>query len=347
MLPMKNVLYIGNNLNNKTSNLSGIQTLGPLLEQEEFVMHYASSKSNKVLRLLDMIWTCLRLANRIDVVLIDTYSTQNFYYAFIISQLCRFLNVDYIPILHGGSLVSRLKSNPKLSRRIFDNAKYNVSPSLFLKEAFHDAGFDKVIHIPNTIKIDNYPFKSRTFQEPKLLWVRSFSKIYNPELAVKLFSKLKAIYPNASLCMVGPDADESLESVKSLATELNLKIKFTGKLEKKEWISLSENYNVFINTTNLDNTPLSVIEAMALGLPVVSTNVGGMPYLIEHEIDGLLVQPNHAEDMCSAVISLFNNSEKREQLIENARKKVEKFDWIEIKSLWSKALSSNKGINLS
>lgn len=344
---MKNVLYIGNNLNNKASNLSGIQTLGPLLEQEGYVMHYASSKSNKMLRLLDMILTCLKLYKQIEVVLIDTYSTQNFYYAAIISQLCRFLNIEYVPILHGGNLASRLKSNPKLSRRIFENAKCNVSPSLFLKEDFEHAGFDNVIHIPNTIKIDNYPFKSRTYDEPRLLWVRSFSRIYNPELAVKLFSKLKDVYPHTSLCMVGPDADGTLEAVKALANRLGLKIKFTGKLEKKEWVRLSKDYNVFINTTNLDNMPLSVIEAMALGLPIVSTNVGGMPYLIENELDGLLVQPNHAEDMCSAVIRLFNNSEKRAQLIENARKKVEKFDWINIKSLWAKALSTNKDENLS
>lgn len=344
---MKKLLYIGNNLNNKTSNLSGIQTLGPLLENEGYVMHYASSKSNKLLRLLDMVWTTLRLFKRLDIVLIDTYSTQNFYYALVISQLCRFLNLDYIPILHGGNLASRLNSHPKWSHLIFDNSKCNVSPSLFLKEVFENAGFKNIIHIPNTIKIENYPFEHRNYDAPKLLWVRSFSKIYNPELAILLFKKLKDTYPKASLCMVGPDADGSLNTVKALAHQQHLTVKFTGKLEKKQWVSLSKDYNIFINTTNLDNTPLSVIEAMALGLPVVSTNVGGMPYLIENELDGLLVQPNHASDMCSAVISLFNNSEKREQLIGNARKKVEKFDWIDIKSLWASALSANKGGNLS
>jgi glycosyltransferase involved in cell wall biosynthesis len=344
---MRKILYIGNNLNNKTSNLSGIQTLGPLLNNEGYSMHYSSSKSNKVLRLLDMLWTCLRLSNRVELVLIDTYSTQNFYYAFLISQLCRILKVDYIPILHGGNLTSRLNSHPKWSRLIFNNAKHNVSPSMYLKEAFEKAGFNNIIHIPNTIKIDDYSFRKRSFTEPKLLWVRSFSKIYNPELAIQLLSKLKVVYPNASLCMVGPDADGSRKTAEKLAMDLNLNIKFTGKLEKRQWVDLSKDYNVFINTTNFDNTPVSVIEAMALGLPVVSTNVGGMPFLIEHDVDGLLVKPDHVEEMSSAVISVIENSNRRNILINNARNKVGKFDWNQVKLNWFKALSANKGVNLS
>ena len=344
---MRKILYIGNNLNNKTSNLSGIQTLGPLLENEGLVIHYASSKLNKVFRLIDMMWTCLKLSRRVDLVLIDTYSTQNFYYALVISQMCRFLNVDYIPILHGGNLSSRLSSHPKWSRLIFKNAKHNVSPSMFLKEAFEKEGFENVIHIPNTIKIDEYPFETRNYDNPKLLWVRSFAKIYNPELAVHLLSKLKLEYPSATLCMVGPDADGSRKAVEKLAQNLNLTIKFTGKLEKKEWIDLSRDYNVFINTTNFDNMPVSVIEAMALGLPVVSTNVGGMPYLVKHDVDGLLVEPNHVGTMKTAVISVIENSIKRNTLVNNAREKVIKFDWDHVKLIWFQALSANKDRNLS
>lgn len=338
---MENVLYIGNNLNNKVSNLSGIQTLGSLFESEGFCVYYASSKSNKLLRLLDMAWTCIKLSRKIDIVLIDTYSTQNFYYALLISQLCRILNVNYIPILHGGNLASRLKNNPYLSRLIFKNAKRNVSPSMFLKQIFEDAGYNNITHIPNTIKIDDYNFATRIYEAPRLLWVRSFSKIYNPELAIHVLHKLSESYPNASLCMVGPDADGSQKSVESLAMKLNLKVKFTGKLEKKEWIDLSKDYNVFINTTNFDNMPVSVIEAMALGLPVVSTNVGGIPYLIDNDVDGILVDPSEPEQMTTAIISVINNFEKREKLIKSARNKVEKFDWKQVKQVWFKALDSN------
>ncbi|WP_344714924.1 glycosyltransferase family 4 protein [Winogradskyella damuponensis] len=335
----KNVLYIGNNLKSKTSNISGIQTLGVLLEKEGHRIYYASSKTNKIVRLLDMFWNILKLYNKVDFVLIDTYSTINFYYALIISQLCRFLNLKYIPILHGGNLESRLKRSRVLSNLIFKKAYKLVAPSNFLKTVFEKYGNNNIIHIPNTLIIDNYPFQNRSSNPPRLLWVRSFSKIYNPKLAIHVFNEVKKQYSNATLCMVGPDSDGTLREVQELASQLKLNVKFTGKLTKKEWILISKEYNIFINTTNFDNTPVSVIEAMALGLPVVSTNVGGLPFLISNNIDGILVEPKNVNAMVGAIIKLSSDEDNRNKLVSNARSKVENYDWSEVKHKWEALLS--------
>jgi glycosyltransferase involved in cell wall biosynthesis len=330
---MKKILYIGNNLKNSSSNLSGIQILGPLLESEGYGLNYASSKSNKLLRLFDMLFSCLRYSKKVDVVLIDTYSTQNFYYAYLVSQICRFYNVPYIPILHGGNLPKRLQSHPKKSQNLFNNALCCIAPSLYMKEEFEQQGYTNIKHIPNTIEIYQYPISKKKFDIPKLLWVRSFSKIYNPQLAIKVIKSLRSLYPDAQLCMVGPDSDGTLREVKKLAKNLDLNVKFTGKLTKQEWIDISKDYNIFINTTNFDNTPVSVIEAMALGLPVVSTNVGGMPFLIDSN-NGVLVEPNNEDQMIKAIIDILNDDIKRDQIIKNARLKVEGFDWQKVKELW-------------
>ncbi|RBP27177.1 glycosyltransferase involved in cell wall biosynthesis [Oceanihabitans sediminis] len=331
---MKNVLYIGNNLRNQQSNTSSIQVLGALLEKEGFAMYYASSKQNKVLRLLDMARSCISLSDRVDVVFIDTYSTLNFYYAVVVSQLCRVLKLPYIPILHGGNLPSRLADSPFLSNLVFKHAYKTVSPSLYMVEAFKEAGYEGVKYIPNSIEIEKYAFKERDFSDVRMLWVRSFSEIYNPCLAVRVLKQLQDAGVSASLCMVGPDADGSLEAVQQLAKDLQVSVRFTGKLPKEEWISLSEDYNVFINTTNFDNMPVSVIEAMALGLPVVSTNVGGMPYLITDKKDGLLVAPEDAAAFVGAIQQLVAHPEASREMALAARKKVEAFDWEVVKEEW-------------
>ena len=335
---MKNVLYIGNKLDSKTSNLSAIHTLGLLLESEGYTMYYASSKTNKLLRLLDMAWSCLRFSKKVDIVLVDTYSTLNFFYALSVSQICRVLKLPYVPILHGGNLENRLKNNPHLSHLIFKYAKVNISPSKYLKVIFETHNYTNVKYIPNTIEIENYKFMARTLNSPKLLWVRSFSEIYNPTLAVKIVKKLQDDGFTCDLCMVGPDSDGSLKEVKHLAEELNIEVKFTGKLTKSKWIELSKEYNVFINTTNFDNMPVSIIEAMALGLVVVSTNVGGMPYLIENRHDGVLVNPNNENTFAEVISELINSPKSYDEMVFNARTKVEQFDWEVIKHLWFKVL---------
>ena len=335
---MKNLLYIGNKLSAHGYSVTTIETLGPLLESEGYSLIYSSDKKNKLFRLLQMLWDTFRSRNSVDYILIDTYSTSNFWYAFFVSQLSRILKIKYIPILHGGNLPIRLKNNPKMSRMIFSNSYKNISPSHYLLEAFISKGFSNTVYIPNTIQIENYDYKQRNNVEPKLLWVRSFATIYNPTMAVEVFKIVKEKFPKATLCMVGPDKDGSLKEVEKRAQFYNLPIEFTGKLSKKEWFSRSIDFDIFINTTHFDNMPVSVLESMALGLPVISTNVGGLNYLLKHNIDTLLVNDNDAVAMAEAIFELVENPELAARITQKALQKAMGFDWNSIKREWEVTL---------
>ena len=331
---MKKILYIGNKLDNSRSNVSSVSVLGALFEKEGYKLFYASTKENKFARLFDMIKTCIKYRRRVDFVIIDTYSTLNFYFALIISQLCRLLKLKYIPKLNGGNLSYRLKHYPLFSKLIFNSAKVSVSPSLYLKQEFNNYGFKNVKYIPNALEIDKYNFCIRKLDVIKLLWVRSFSKIYNPLLAINVLQRLQSKDYDVELCMVGPDSDGSLTEAKSYCDQHGIDVKFTYKLSKSDWALLSKDYNVFINTTNFDNMPVSVVEAMALGLPIVSTNVGGMPFLIEEGVDGLLVPPKDEKVMCDAIIRLHEDENLSSSLALNARQKAETYDWEVVKQHW-------------
>ena len=332
------LLYIGNKLSFHGNTETSIETLGRFLENEGYSLYYASSYKNKIFRMFDMFFKTVKHSRNVDYVLIDVYSTQNFWFALIISQLCRLLKLKYVSKLHGGNLPERIKRNSSLCKLIFNNSYKNIAPSAYLFEVFKRAQFKNIIYIPNTISIDNYSFEERSNEIPKLLWVRSFSSIYNPKMAIEVLSKLKKEFPNAELCMVGPDKENMIRDCESFANELDIDVIFTGKLSKEEWIKLSEDYNVFINTTNFDNTPVSVIEAMALGIPVVSTNVGGIPFLLTNNENGLLVDINDSEGMVFAIKTLFTNTILRENIVLNARKMVENFDWDVIKKDWFEIL---------
>lgn len=331
---MKNLLYIGNKLSSHGKNITLLETLGKNLENEKYTIFYASSKKNKILRMLDMVFKTIKHAKKVDYVLIDTYSTTNFWYAFITSQLCRFFGTKYIPILHGGNLPNRIERSKKISKMIFNNSYVNVAPSRYLIEAFKKQGYDNCIYIPNSIHLKEYKFEKRDFDFPRLFWLRSFSKIYNPILAVKVFLKIKQLYPKATLCMVGPILDKSYLETKNFAQQNKIEVTFTGKLLKKDWIELSKEYNVFINTTHFDNTPISVIEAMALGLPVVSTNVGGISHFLKNEFNALLVPDNVIDQMTNQIIRLFTESDLANTITKNATNTINDFDWKIVKNQW-------------
>ncbi|MCW1147826.1 glycosyltransferase family 4 protein [Flavobacterium lacisediminis] len=328
------ILYLGNRLSKHGYNKTTIETLGLQLEQEGIYVFYASEKKSFPLRMLDMMWSVILYHKQVSYILIDTYSTKAFWYAFLCSQLASFFNVKYIPILHGGDLPNRLKKNPTLSKKVFANAYKNVAPSEYLKQAFEKEGFDNVIHIPNAIEIEKYEFKVRTELAPKLLWVRAFSSIYNPKMAVKVLKQLQEKYPSATLTMVGPDKDGSLQTTKDFAESMGVSVDFTGQLTKEEWWKLASKHDIFINTTHFDNTPVSVMEAMALGLPVISTKVGGIPFLLTDEVNALLIPDNDTTAMTKAVLDLLENKSKSNLLITNARTFIEQMNWELVKQSW-------------
>lgn len=335
----KRILYIGNDLQVNSFTVTYISFFSKMLRKEGYKVKTASTRSNKALRLAEMLGLIAKYKDSTDIVLIDTYGALNFYYAYLVSKTCRMFNLEYIPILHGGNLPDRLENSRKLSKSLFGNAKVNIAPSRFLNDIFTSYGFRNTQIIPNAIQTDKYPFKQRDEFRPKLLWVRRFQKRYNPLMALNVLKKLKQKYPGASLCMVGPEKDGSMAACKKIAEKDDLDVRFTGKLKKKHWAQLSKNYDFFINTTSIDNTPISVIEAMSLGLATISTDVGGMPMLIENHHDGILVPEEDVEAMVSEISAIIENPEKGRLLCLNARKKVETFDWHAIKDEWNSVLN--------
>jgi phenylacetate-CoA ligase len=338
---VKRIIYIGNNLSKKTKYTPMLVTLCKLFKKENYKVIIVSSQVNKFMRLMDMARTVIKYRKSIDCVLIDTFGSSNFYFAVTISQIARIYNLPYIPILRGGNLPNRLKKNPFFTKLLFKYSYRNVSPSNFLKVELEKVGYQGFL-IPNTIEIENYKFKLRDTYTPKILYVRAFHQIYNPTMAVKVLYEIKKEYPEATLCMIGPPMDSSFEETKQLAKELGVQnsIRYTGVLSKKEWHTLSENYDVFINTTTVDNTPVSVMESMAMGLPVVSTNVGGIPYLLEDKVDAFLVPSNDHKAMSHTIIDIIRKKNDVDKVVVNARKKVELFDWTEVRRLWIDTLNN-------
>lgn len=332
------VLYFGNLLSKHGYSPAQAETLVPRLREITSVVA-CSSKINQYARLLDMIFTLMKYKRVCKLAFLDTFSSRAFWFVVILSFLCRFFSIPFVPIIRGGDFASRLKRSPWFCKQVFLKASTSVTPSLFLSDLFTKAGFRHQV-IPNFLNIEQYPFTKREQVGPRLLWVRSFHAIYNPLLAIDVLLALLKEFPSAVLCMVGPDKDGSMEKVKQYAEKKNVlnHVRITGYLPKNDWIQLSKNYDIFINTTDFDNMPVSVLESMALGLPVVSTNVGGIPYLIRHGVNGLLVEKDDVHEFKECIRVLISDRLLCCNLTAVARKEVEKLDWFEISKLWAELI---------
>lgn len=333
------IFYAGNILSKHGYTPTFIESLTPKFS-EYYSIISVSDKKNQIIRLADMLSGFLRHKKKIKLVLIDSYSMKAFWFTYALAVLSNLYKIPYIPILRGGGYPERLQKSGKLCDYIFNNSAKNISPSIFLKNHFEKSGY-KVDYIPNFIMIRNYEFRKRSLLKPHLIWVRSFDKTYNPPMAIEVLRILKQTYPGAKLCMIGPDKDGSLNETFKLAEKYGLtdSVTFTGKKSKSEWTEISKDYDIFINTTDYDNHPVSVIEAMALGLPVVSTDVGGIPFLINDMHDGLLSKPGNAEEFAMKIEHLIRDNALAEKLSVNARKKAEEFDWENIKEKWFEVIN--------
>ena len=144
-------------------------------------------------------------------------------------------------------------------------------------------------------------------------------------MAIEMLRLLKSKFPDSQLCMVGPDKDNSSYQVKLLAEKYKLlpNLILTGRISKSQIVEISNNYDIFINTTDFDNLPVTVLEAMALGLPVISTNAGGLPYFLD-ESNSILVGKNDSAAMTASVIKIIQTPDLGYKLSYNARNNVEK-----------------------
>src|SRR5690606_7309086 len=201
------LLYIGNKLSSSKINPTTHSMLEEGLNGEGYRVISASAYKNKFLRLAHMKLAFFRNYRQAGHILIDVYSTQNFWYAVLLGRLAQLFSKKYIPILHGGDLKKRFLQSPKATARLLGNAYYIISTSLYLMAEVKHLVFSRVKYIPNPLFLQKYPFKERKEFLPKFLWVRAFDKIYNPMLALRSLEIVRKQYPEARLCMVGPDKD--------------------------------------------------------------------------------------------------------------------------------------------
>ena len=330
------ILIIGNFLSQSSSIQSVGEELAKQLSGAGWTVITASHRTNRLLRLLDMVSTIWQRRDEYSMASVEVYSGRAFLWAEVACWALRIANKPYLLTLHGGDLPKFAHRWPGRLTRLLGGAAVVTAPSAYLIKQMQPYRADLQL-IPNAIDLSRYHFRQRLQPIPFLVWLRAFHYIYNPLMAVEVLASLRREFPDATLAMIGPDkGDGSLQAVIQRVNKLGLDdaIEIPGPISKDkvpEWLDRGD---IFINTTNVDNTPVTVLEAMACGMCVVSTNVGGIPYLLENEIDSILISKGDARGMTLSISSILKDQAFAQQLSDNAHQRVKQFGWEHILPKW-------------
>jgi glycosyltransferase involved in cell wall biosynthesis len=240
--------------------------------------------------------------------------------------------------VHGGGIPAFVTRYPRWSCRVLRRASAVVTPSAFLADALAARGFDVRV-IPNAIDLDRYPFRHRDQLRPRLLWMRTFHSVYNPEMAVRVVARLRKVMPVATMVMAGQDKGTEGD-VRKLARSLGVDdaIRFVGFLDHEAKIQEASTADVFLNTNRVDNMPVTVVEACAVGLPVVATSVGGIPALLRDQETALLVPDDDDAAMAESVLKLLRDPMLARRLSAAGRRLAEQMSWENVGPQWAQLI---------
>lgn len=210
-----------------------------------------------------------------------------------------------------------------------------IVPSRFLQQVFNQHQVDTDI-VANIIDIERFaPSTDRpTVDAPCLLVARNLELIYDNATAIRAFKQILKEFPDATLTVAGTGPEQA--SLQALVNELAIedRVNFTGRVDTQQMPALYQSAQVMLNPSRVDNMPNSILEALASGVPVVSTDVGGIPFLVEHEKTALLVPAENHQAMAAEIIRVLQDQQLSNKLSRAGLEYVQQFSWPVVRDKW-------------
>jgi glycosyltransferase involved in cell wall biosynthesis len=280
-----------------------------------------------------MYWPLLaRELKRADVVHVFSASYSSFLLAPLPAVvIARALGRPVLMNYRSGEAPDHLRRS-RVARKTLQAVEQNVVPSRFLQEVFAGHAIEARV-IPNIIDRERFRFRLRDPLSPKLLSTRNFEPLYNLRCTLRAFARVQRIYPGATLTLVGGGSEEV--ALRRLADELQLRgVVFAGRVAPELIARCYAEADIYLQTPDIDNMPSSVLEAYASGLPVVSTNAGGVPAILTDGVHGLLAPVNDDERVAAQVGRLLTDSSFARRLALAAYDFTDGLVWERVRGQW-------------
>jgi len=337
------VLMVGMHL---TKTRGGISTLiaeilnSPLKNQFEFVYIESQAEDfNKFGKAFLAAWAIVRfvfncLSASPALVYVHLGSNASLYRESVFIFLAKFFGKKVVAHFHAGDIDNYFPFQSKLGQKFIQRA-INISDKVIAvstesaRQLRNITCSPNVSVITNAVNTSNFnvfnindasPKNRQKAETVKLLFVGATGKLKGERDLVQALAILRDGAPDLKVSFLGYGA----ENLKSYCEELKVTnfIEFLGVVPMNERISFFQKADIFVLPTYAEAMPMSVIEAMAAGLPVISTPVGGIPELIKDGVDGLLFPPGDVKALAEKISFLVNNKKIRIKIGKKARQKA-------------------------
>jgi glycosyltransferase involved in cell wall biosynthesis len=230
-----------------------------------------------------------------------------------------------------GEFLSRRAAVVRATMRL---ARAVVVPSPFLQGIFAEHDVHAEI-IPNIVDLETFhPAAMKPDDGVHIVVARNLERIYGIDVAIRAAARLGSEFSQLKLSIAGSGPERA--ALERLTKELGMGsiIRFTGALDVAAVAALYRSAHVVLNPSRADNAPNSLLEAAASGVPIVSTDVGGIAYLVEHQRSAWLVPSETPEAMADAIRLVLRDSALRDRLRTNGLSLARSCSWTAVRPQW-------------
>ena len=280
---------------------------------------------------------CFRLLINVpknDIV--HTFSAS--YFSFLLAPtpailIARLFGKKVILNYRSGEAEDHLRMWPRTAVPIMKLADELIVPSQYLVDVFRKFGL-RASAVANIIDQSRFKYRERKPLLPIFFSNRNLYPLYNVACILRAFAKIQQKFPEAKLIIAGDGSQRA--SLEALSRELKLQnVEFRGRVNPARMNELYDEAHIYLNSSNIDNMPGSILESFASGMPVITTSAGGIRYIVTHERTGLMVPKNDHEAMASWAIRLLESPELASSIARNAYEECSSlYVWEAVRDLW-------------
>lgn len=335
---MMRVLFVCN-FKPGVGGISGqVEILQRKLREEGLVADVFSTKASAWKRLW-LLPKLRRKAKNYDVMHVHCCSGWGFLPAVLGVKAGKRLGKRVVLTYHGGGGESFFDKHPRLVRKYLTQTDANIVLSGFLAKVFDKHLLPYTI-IPNIIELDDTHYRECNPLRPRFICVRAHETLYNIPCILRAFQRVQKTVPEASLTLVGDGLQH--EQLMQQAESMKLQhVIFTGRVDNKEIYHFLDQADVMLSAPKVDNMPVSLIEAMNAGLLVISSRVGGVPYMVEDGVNGLLFESDNDAELAEKMLWAVEHPVESNNMTKQAFHSVKKYSWDQIRGMLFSAYNNS------